>query len=379
MEGIFILNYFFSFYLIFSPFVVLQLRPSKNISLNIEYFDSFIKIFSRVLLIVNISAIIYAVFVLWKAEYPDDVFTGLYGKSGFGSHSLSIINLAVSVYYFQIKRKKTFIFFFISGVLGFYGLGLLMFLITIVVLNIPYLLKKVKIVLSGVLIFVSIVWVIYLTNPQNIDYILLNFKDVSRVFTTYRYEDEMEKVKNYDRTFVPRYFTFIDGTRRLLFSDAKVFLLGTSPGGYNSRTAFYLNGDFIQKDFVKNHFSENTQYHEEYVLPILNRKLLEAQRWNDGTRNQPFSSIISIFLEYGILIGGLYLFLFYFKARKIIKNTEKQNQKGFLKFLLIFLGFLLTVQNYMEYPEIIIFFILCFKLMDVDNAKRPLSYKEIKR
>lgn len=370
-EGFFLLNYFTSLYLILTPLFILTLKPPViNKKNDYNYFDSFFKIFAKVLFVVNISAFIYAIIVLSSARYPDDVFTGLYGKSGFGSHSLSLINTAVSIYYLFIKDIKRFVFFFICGVLGFYGLGLIIMVVSACIFSIPYVVKSLGLLIKGIAISSLLVFIMYSVNPKNIDYIVLNVTDALKVFTDYSYDEEMDKVNNYKRTYVPRFITFVDGTRKLFFSDTKVFLFGASPGTYNSRTAFYLNGDFLQSKFVKKYFSENTTYHEKYVKPLLNRKLITLVRWNDGTRNQPFSSIISILVEYGFVISIGLIFIVYSSVRKIIKSTKDDPKKKYVKFLVIYVLLLLLVQNSLEYPEIILFFLIVFKLIHLDNAKR---------
>lgn len=369
IEGVYFTHLLFSLYLVLSPLFLITLKPTTSKPFFPHgNFNQFFKVFSKVLTIVNVSAIFYALYVFSGAEYPDDVFTGLYGKSGFGSHSLSIMNMAVAVYYFQTKRIRLFVFYFICGILGFFGLGLIIFILTVLILSLPYLFKNIKIIIYGILISVLFVWVLSLVNPKNIDYILLNLKDTSKVFTSYTYEAEMEKSKNYKRTFTPRYFTFIDGAQQLFFSDLKVFVLGTSPGTFNSRTAFYLNGDFIQNKIVKDYFSKTTVYHDEYVLPLLNRKLISTIPWNDGTRNQPFSTIVSVFLEYGFFVGASYFIIFFGKIRKIKKETLFPEKKNYIKFLTIFMFLLFCVQNYLEYPEIILYFIIALKLLDIDNT-----------
>lgn len=367
-EGFFLFNYLMGTYLVLTPIVILSLnvRPRKK-KYSDNLFNLFIRVFTVILAIVNVSAVFYALYALWSTEYPDDVFTGLYGRSGFGSHTLSIINLSVSVYYLFEKKYKKFILFIGCGVLGFYGLGLLIFLLAIVVFYSPLIIKNIGIVFKGLIILALVFFITYIINPGNVDYIKVNVRDSMSVFESYDYEVEMDKINNYQRTFTPRYYTFLQGTGRLIMSDAKVFLLGTSPGTYNSRTAFYLNGDFIQNQFIKDNFSENTYYHEEYVKPILNRKLISVP-WNDGTRNQPFSSLISIFLEYGVLLGLLIVLICRTKIRDIWSKTNRDNKRKYVQFLALFLFLLLLVQNYLEYPEIIIFFLMVFKLIELDNS-----------
>jgi hypothetical protein len=103
--------------------------------------------------------------------------------------------------------------------------------------------------------------------------------------------------------------------------------------------------------------------------------LITVVPWNDGTRNQPFSSIIAIFLEYGFFIGCGFFLLFIQKIKAIKKQTKFVAYKNYIKFLTIFILLLLLVQNYMEYPEIILYFILVIKLIDIDNANDKLLKK----
>ncbi|AOW21167.1 hypothetical protein [Urechidicola croceus] len=374
IEGNYVINFLLSLYLVFSPFILLTFK-SKAIGSYFEngFLKQFIKVFTFVLAIVNLSAFIFATIELSTAAYPEDVFTGLYGKGGFGSHSLSIINLVVSLYYFYNKKIKKFVLFLICGILGFYGLGLIILIFSISILGIPYLIKKTKLVLQTAALSMIFLGVIYTVNPKNIDYIALNISYVTDTFKSFKYEAEMDKVKNYERTFVPRYITFMYGTFKLYFSNPKVFVLGTSPGTYNSRTAFYLNGDLIASEFIKKNFNYKPTYHLKYVYPILNRKLLTSKKWNDGTRNQPFSSIITVFLEYGFIVGCLFFLIFFRKIRNIRKMTNSESAKNYIKFLSIFLIIFFIVQNHLEYPEIIIFFILVFKFIDIDNVNERFN------
>lgn len=377
LEGFFLFNLLLNLYLVSLPFLLITANPVKSQSSQYKgYFNTFLNYFSIVLFVVNISAVFYSLYMLTTSANPEDIFTGLYGGSGFGSHSLSIINLFIATYYFFHKRYGYFTLFFISGILGFYGQGLVIFLLAFGIVMLPFLIRNIglaiKIAVAG-LVFFAVVTVI---NPGNLTYIQNNTRFFKSILDNYEYEEEMDRIASYRRTIIPRYFTFLDGTRQLYFSDAKVFLLGTSPGTYNSRTAFYLNGDFVGNKQFRKYFNYRTTYHSKYVFPILNREYVEYAPWNDGTRNQPFSSIVSMLLEYGIVFGGLYLILFFGAIYRIRGQLDNKPDRMFVLFTLLYIFFLFLFQYYLEVVEIILPLLLMVKLLQVDHINRPDQLEE---
>jgi len=214
-------------------------------------------------------------------------------------------------------------------------------------------------------VFLFIV-IMFSLNLGNYDYLKINKEYAELFFEDYNFEAEIQKMKTNERTFVPRYLTFADGATTLLFADLKVFFLGTSPGTFNSRTAFYLNGDFIGNKKIRAFLDYKTSYHKNYVFPMMNRDYLANTNWNDGTRNQPFSSILSVLLEYGFFIGGLILITIFSKFWRVAKRTKLKNQKYFIRFLMYFSFFLCLLQYYLEVLEIIIPIFIMVKLTEVD-------------
>jgi len=369
IEGFFIENFLFSLYLLFPLFILITSKSKAyNEFTNQYYFHNFFSKFTILLAIVNVSAFIYSQFLITGDQNFEDSFTGLYGSSGFGSHTLSIINLMVSVYYFYSKKYFKFMLFLICGILGFYGLGLMVFLLAFFLVFLSNLYKYWRtfamVVLSGLMAAYSL----YIFNPENFRYLEKNINYAQLVIDDYSYEKQMKTANDTLITRVPRFITFLDGSQKRFFNDPKVFLIGTSPGGYNSRVAFYFNGDFMKNKFIKNNFNNRTEYHKEDIFPLLNRKYIERP-YNDGTRNQTFSSLVSILLEYGFFVGGIFLFWFFSKIRRIRKKLYPHNkaQSQYVKFLGYFMFFLLLVQNYFEYPEIIFPILILIKLMEIDH------------
>ena len=371
LEGFFLFNFLLSLYLVLIPFLLITSVPKQSEgSKPKQYFKTFLNYFSIILFVVNISAVFYSLFMLTTTANPEDIFTGLYGGSGFGSHSLSIINLFVATYYFFHKRYTFFIFFFICGILGFYGQGLVVFLLAFGIVMLPFLIRNIGLTLKigvATLVFFAVVTAI---NPGNLTYIQNNTNFFKTIFDDYDYDEQMERIASYKRTLVPRYYTFLVGTKRLYLSNPKVFLLGTSPGTYNSRTAFYMNGDFIGNKYVRKYFNYRTTYHSDYVFPILNRHYVEYLPWNDGTRNQPFSSVVSMLVEYGFFFGGLYLFFFFRAIFRIRSQLDNKPDRTFVLFASLYIFFLFVFQFYLEVVEIILPLLLMLKLLQVDQLNR---------
>lgn len=377
LEGAYWLNYLLSVYLVVTPVVFMvakphPLQPPRYTNL----FDQFFKYFTYLLVVVNISAAVYALFMLTTNANPEDIFTGLYGGAGFGSHSLAIINLFVSAYYFFGQNYKKFAFFFICGILGFYGQGLVIFLISFAVVMIPFLIKNFvtvfKIGLAAGLFFT----VVYIINPNNFNYIRRNTNMFRLIDEEYSYKDEMNKMKDFQRTDVPRFYTFLDGSKKLISSDAKVLAIGTSPGTYNSRVAFYLNGDFINNSFIQNNFNYRSVYHDQYIYPILNRAYLKYRRWNDGTRNQPFSSVISVVVEYGLPIGITLMAGLLYGIFRIRRQLENPQLRAFVLFTTIYVFLLMFFQYYLEVIEVILPLLLMMKLIESDQVNRKAHLDE---
>ena len=378
LDGFFIENYIFSLYLILPTFIFLTSKVTRFFYMEEELlFKKFFNYFTIILAIVNVSAFIYSQFLISPDQNFEDSFTGLYGSAGLGSHTFSIINLCVCVYYFYNKKILKFLLFLICGVFGFYGLGLMAFIAAFSLVFLTNILKHWKAILLTFGSVLIVMLSIYLFNPKNFRYLEKNINYAQLAIDDYSYQEEMDKVNENLITRVPRFITFLDGAQKRLFSDSKVFFIGTSPGGYNSRVAFFFNGDFMSNKLIKNSFNNRTKYHQVDVYPLLNRTLLERP-YNDGTRNQTFSSITTMIMEYGVIIGGIFLVWFFVKIKRIRKQTHTTDKalSQYVKFLGFYLFILFFVQNYLEYPEIVLPIILFIKLIDIDNHNKELNEAE---
>ena len=142
-------------------------------------------------------------------------------------------------------------------------------------------------------------------------------------------------------------------------------LFGSGPGTFNSRSAFMVGSpSYFNAEFIKS--PEQPPYFRDYAYTLWNPSNTGPY---DGFMNQPFTSILSLLAEYGLLItlGILYVVLKRFKyyinaGRTYAKQNDVTVEYKMYRFCSIFALLLLIIDNYMEYPEIIAFLLIIIKL-----------------
>ena len=150
--------------------------------------------------------------------------------------------------------------------------------------------------------------------------------------------------------------------------NAKDFLLGSGPGTFNSRSAFMVGSPtyFQMFPFIKD---ENKPYYfRNYAYTLWNPVNTQKELYLDGFRNQPFSTVLAFLGEYGLVFSLAFLWLYHRYYRQVA-NLYRRGQKDdvstmnfrFFKFLVILLPLLLLIDNYYEYPEIMLLVIVGIK------------------
>ena len=355
-------NTIMSLLIFYLPIIVL-LSPAKKFYISLE---SFMSISSRVLLLINISALIaFLINIYTKNHMLDDGFTGLYGRSGLMMHTLSLVNFIYSVFFFYSKKYKLSLFFFWSAFMCFYGLGLLVFIITVmIVLGKTIKLSKFKYVFSLIPLGLLIIFTIKAVNPTILTYMNNNITNTVNGVVGYSYSKQIKLAKANKLTNVPRKITaFAGGLKRL--KEPRIFVLGTGPGSYNSRTSFLLNGEYSKMISFSNNKGNRPKYAECDVFPLWNKGI--TYKYNDGTRNQPFSSILALLVEYGVINFILIIVLFINLLRRNYKNRFRHYY--FFNFLMIFILLNLLTENYIEYPEFFLLIILIVKIIESEKFK----------
>jgi hypothetical protein len=167
------------------------------------------------------------------------------------------------------------------------------------------------------------------------------------------------------------------------------FLHTPSGGGYQNSISFmksllYLNYDFsdtcvityqnsgIHQICLENDIKFISECHKRYIYPLWSTAVL-SRDYSDGTMNQPFSSVLSILAEYGVISLSL-IFTSAIKLRYLIKNNFilALRQLRCIDFALTYLGILMIFDNIMEHQGIIIISLLVI----ISIAKNSSHKKE---
>lgn len=384
---IYFANFFLSAYILVPILWLFFSKSSTNdVTKNTYYLNVFISIATLFLLVSNSIGFVELIL----NPKTDDVFVGLYGESGLGVHTLCIINFIMgSYYYFKYSKDKHWLnlflclFFLTSGIASFYGLGLIIFVISIVVFSFS-LKNAIRYTLITAVVFIFLGSLLYLIKPK-----------------TFRYNyDNLTIVKNYVqgdvseiyRDKIPRKLVLYKNYFSIYVKDPVLLLAGSGPGTFNSRTSFLLNGDYSKSKFFENILGvHRPKYAVEGAFSLWNSKITILSLM-DGTRNQPFSSIISVLAEYGLVFFILMIIFVYLELRKLSKMTDMyvQNQADVseaekmmallkhVKFISFFVLLGLFTDNYLEYPEVILFYVVMYKLIELrisNNLKNICAKK----
>ena len=360
---LYIVNNIFSILLLYLSVIVLLLKPKRQY-VSIEMW---MNISSKVLILVNLTGFInFAYVYLTGNGLIDDGFNGLYGRSGLSMHTFSLVNFIYCIYYFTKAKYKRAVFFFFSGFMCFYGLGLLLFIGSIAIVFLVNLKAKyIRYIVITPLFAWFIIVISTKINPHVFSYMNNNIQRVKRTITDKRpYPNELRDVNDFKTVKTPRKIMAFEGGIRVM-SNPLIFLFGTSPGTYNSRASFLLNGEYTRNKLFKK-INNRPFYANRDIYPLWNKNI--TYQYNDGTRNEPFSSILALSVEYGVLQILLISFLFWNSYRRL--KTENGDHKFFIQSLFYFLLLNLLTENYLEYPEFILLIIIIYKSIESNNVKR---------
>lgn len=377
VNGLWTMNLILSLYLIFPSLTLILSRPSNKRPEGYNSIKLFWNISSFFLIVVDISA--FGTF-LWLrfvnffirplgSDVLDDSFHGIYGSGGLGGHILSIFNIIFAVRFFAVKEYKKATFFLVSSILGFYGLGLVLTIIALVWVFRKFIfnIRLAKyMLLMGFLVYAAAM-VIKIVNPHNYNYVQNTLN--SFLIKDFDYEKEMENARNYETSSTPRKITFFAGVYHRLIEDPQILLYGTSPGTYNSRVAFLLNGDLSKTAFLKDNVQIRPTYHEKDIYYLFN-SISTRVSWMGGTRHQPFSSIVSVLVEYGLLVFIVIFLAFLKMGRNAISNCTDEKEKVALKFTLTLTFLLFSMVYYLEVIEFMLPILLLFKVYEMN---KPLN------
>lgn len=351
-NGIYLKYNLVSFYY-FVPFLMLllavpQTSPTQpnteenQYSSQVNYFRTFMNCLTALAVINNIPGIIQ-----YLIHPYDDSFVGIYGSFTVSQNGLSLINAILFFYHlnlFLCYRSKTSLglslFFLVGCVMGFYGAGQMVLIIALVL---TYLKARKKSILQ-----------LILATGFTLAVVSLIMKSVSPATFDYNVAI-INKFLNPNSADAPRKIVVFRNYVTGYTSNTLDFVFGSGPGTFNSRSAFmvgsptYFNVDIIKSD-------DRPYYFSKYAYTLWNETNTGPY---DGFMNQPFSSILALLGEYGLLFVIILSILLVSRFLKITRmasasssHADVRIETRMYRFCSIFLLLLLIIDNYIEYPEI---------------------------
>lgn len=179
------------------------------------------------------------------------------------------------------------------------------------------------------------------------------------------------------------YYNYLD----IFSKDLNLFFWGIGPGTFNSRVSFLLNGIYSDNIVVKLIGNRKSSIASEFVFPLWDNDILSV-RFNDGTRNQPFSSIIALLAEYGfVFTAGVFILILgklnttILRLNSFLKNEyhyllqkESLIKKEFLIISGIFVFLMSLTGNLFEHTEALLYIII-IKLMELSLNNETITLK----
>ena len=271
-------------YWITYPILLLFFSRKDKIPSSIK--SDFILLSTLILVIVNGIGIIYS----FMSLRDPDAMGFPYGRHFSSQNGLALINALMFIYYFnmywsvKIQNYLYLSFFFLlSFALCECGLAMVCLLLAIIIsLNKNFKIKYIIYSSVGIIILSLIIFY----NSVNMGYYV---DSITKVINSNIWESDFRKIVAF-----LNYSNIID--------DKPYYLLfGFGPGGYNGRVSFLLNTD-SDNIFTTMMGHSMPYYHLKFIHPLWDKSILDVLSFNDGSRNKPFSSFLSLLAENGILL-----------------------------------------------------------------------------
>ena len=273
--------------------------------------------------------------------YGGDEFGMPYGRHYEYTHGLGMVNTFVLLWYvmkFFYGEMKVLdwciaAFIAIAWLCCQYGLGFVCLILTFVILLLTA--RKFKVLLFSALALAGA-------------YLLLQ---------TANFSYERENIHKLSRRTDARKLVMFDRFVSLLRNDPQVLVLGTGAGGYNGRVAQLLCGE---NDNTLNHYLGKVEpkYYKQDIYPLWNHLFVSQRKFNDGTRNKPFSSAVSLWAENGLLFFLLFCWLWVAQMRRLRYFRSDRVSYNYLLALDIFMFISLVSHMWLETSEFLVYILI---------------------
>lgn len=332
-------NTLLSWYIVV-PIIIIFTSSINNVSE--KKYGYFISAMTLIVGIIDFMG--YFTYAYYRTE---DEFGIPYGHHFNNVHGLSILNAIIFFFYFtkymRMKQKRDLylmLFFIASFIMCFYGVGLMILLITMVLYFIPKM--KLKMVLSFSVIAAMGFTLIWYANRQNIEYISTQLS---------HFETSSDQA--------PRKIQFVNTyLERVSKSDPIELILGFGPGSYNGRIAFLLNEE-ASNPFTKILGNTMPKFHEKDVFPYWNKVSYDNSLYRGGTANKPNSSLVSICAEDGFAFAFLFFGYWIIRIKRAYKCADRHYLYSFLYLAHLFVLLNCISEQWLETSEFLFYTILC--------------------
>ena len=333
-----------SFWILLPIFLLLFSEPHNINPVLIMLLPYMKRMFLYILFAINIIGA-YS----WMTSPKIDMFGYGYGMNHYETvHGLAMVDTYFLLYFIirgftnGFNRQRVLcISFFIFCIYGCqYGLGLICLFVTFIVMLIYA--KQVKSLLTLCLILLI---GIYALNTE-----------------TFAYEREnIEKAqKGEDSRKVTMFMDFL----KVQTENIDIVLFGTGAGGYNSRTANLLSRDTrnVFTDLLGN--KNQPPYYKKYIYPLWNKSFVSQASHTDGTRNKPYSNLVSLWAEFGIVFFIVFVWLYYKQIKKVLQYRYCHRfESTYLLALDVFMIVSLISHLWLETSEFVLYCLIRWMMM----------------
>lgn len=287
-----------------------------------------------------------------SSQIDHDWITGTFGTY---QSNILLFFCAFSMFYFikefiRSKNFKNLIYCFMAAgiLLSTTSTALIILLIISILLVSLFYLKR-EYIKKGIIALLVTLTFAYIVTPSWIVNDVINMTNIS--YATQR----ISKLETYHDSFIK------------MQNEPIKYIFGVGLGNYSSRSALTCTGLYIEsynklfKPEISYYTSSDVLY--KYINVVINRL---------GSMDTPYSSIISIKSEFG-LVGLVFLLIcFYCSFRG----------KDYLqKIIILFFFFSLFIENYIEFAKVINYLILIDFLLSIEdksNVKEGKTMNNIK-
>mgnify|MGYP005849116075 CR=1 FL=1 len=153
-------------------------------------------------------------------------------------------------------------------------------------------------------------------------------------------------LSRFDLESFPRYKVFLEWFDYSNFNEIlQTFLAGSGPGSLGSRASYILSGEYLWGGTMPLLGVSMMETFKSVMLPLWNSEIT-SNLYISGTYYMPFSTYVSIFLEYGIIVFLLFCYFVFYCVLLLQRNL------GFVGAVFgLFVAVMLAVDNFVEYPR----------------------------